>query len=157
MCTATDFKEVYDVGAEVCHLAYRVGLYGGLGVLHHYHAVLVVGVGDGESRLGQSVEECLFGVAIVLEGLVIVEVVAREVGEYASGEFQSANAFLVYGVRRALHEGVLASGLYHLAQELVQLYWVRCGVVGWYWLAVDIVAHGGQEATTVAELTEHII
>ena len=87
-----------DAGAEVSHLANGVGLHGSLCVLHHDHAVLVIGIGDGESRLGQSVEESLLGIAIVLKGLVIIEVITSEVGEDSTCEFQSADTLLSDGV-----------------------------------------------------------
>ena len=87
-----------DARAEVSHLTDGIGLDSGLRVLHHDHAVLVVGIGDGEGALGQSVEEGLLGIAVVLECLVIVEVVAGEVGEDASGELQSSDALLMNGV-----------------------------------------------------------
>ena len=87
-----------DACAEVGHLSDGVGLHRGLGVLHHHHAVFVVGVGNGEGRLGQAVEERLLGVAVVLERLVVVEMVACEVGEDAAGKLQSADALLCDGV-----------------------------------------------------------
>ena len=39
-------------------------------------AVLVVGIGNGKGSLRQSVEECLLGVTVVLECLVVIEMVA---------------------------------------------------------------------------------
>ena len=87
-----------DACLEVGCGASGISLHLSLCVLHHHHAVLVVGVGYGESCLGQTVEESLLSVAIVLESLVIVEVVACEVGEYASREAQSTDALLCDGV-----------------------------------------------------------
>ena len=144
-------------GSEVCHLSYRVGLHLGLAVLHHYHAVLVVGVGDGKCRLGQAIKEGLLGVAVVFKGLVVVQMVAGEVGEYASGKLESANALLGDGVRRAFHERIFAASLYHARQQCVELYGVGCGVVGGYCLVLDIVADGREQTTAVPHLTEHII
>ena len=142
---------------EVCHRASRVGLHGSLGVLYHDHAVLVVGVGDGEGCLRKSVEERLLGIAIVLEGLVIIQVVTGEVGKQASCEVETTDALLCDGVRRALHESILATSLYHSAQQLVQLDRVWSGVVGRDSLVFYIVAYGGQESTLMTELAEHII
>ena len=87
-----------DLALEVGQRAGRVGLHRGFGVLHHHHAVLVVGVGYGERCLGQTVEERLLSVAVVLERLVVVEMVACEVGEDAAREGQSADTLLCYGV-----------------------------------------------------------
>ena len=67
---------LYDASPEVCHGACGVGLHLCLRVLHHHHTVLVVGIGYGECVLWQHVEEGLLSVAVVLEGLVVVEVVA---------------------------------------------------------------------------------
>ena len=88
----------YYPGLEVGHAACRVCLDPGLGVLDHEHAVLVVGVGYGESVFGESVEERLFRVTVVLEGLVIVQMVACKVGKQASGKLQAAYSFLCDGV-----------------------------------------------------------
>ena len=146
-----------DSGSEVCHAAGRVGLHGSLGVLYHDHAVLVVGIGNGKGCLRQSVEECLLGVAVVLECLVVIEMVAGEVGEQASGKLQSSDTLLCDGVRRALHEGILAASLYHLAQEHVQLDRVWGGMVGRDSLVFNVVADGREQATLMTELAEHII
>ena len=87
-----------DACLEIGCGASGISLHLSLGVLHHHHTVLVISVGYGESCLGQTVEESLLSVAIVLESLVIVEVVACEVGEYASCEAQSSDTLLCYGV-----------------------------------------------------------
>ena len=146
-----------DAGAEVSHLPNGVGLHGSLSVLYHNHAVLVIGIGDGESRLGQSVEESLLGIAIVLEGLVIIEVIASEVGEDSTREFQSADTFLSDGVAGAFHEGILASSLYHLAQKHVQFDGIRRGVVSGNCFAVDIVDDSREQTALISHLAEHII
>ena len=112
-------------------------------VLHHEESVAVVGVGDGERLFVQSVKECLFRVAIVFKGLVIVQVVARQVCEDASREVQSADAFLCDGVGGAFHEGIVAALLHHLCQERVEGDGVGCGVVRFDGLSVNVVANGG--------------
>ncbi len=148
---------LYDVCYVVGGGACGVRLHGGLRVLRHYHAVLVVGIGDGEGTLRQVVEELLLCVAVVLERLVVVEVVARQVGEESTGEGQSADAVLRNGVAGALHKGVFAASIHHLCEEHVQLYGVRCGVVGGECLVLHVVANGGEQARLVAHLAEHII
>ena len=144
-------------GSEVCHAAGRVSFHGSLGVLYHNHAVLIVGIGNGKGSLRQSVEESLLGVTVVLECLVVIEVVAGQVGEQASGKLQASDTLLCDGVRRALHEGILAASLYHLAQEHVQLDRVWGGMVGRDSLVLNVVADGREQATLMAELAEHII
>ena len=89
---------LYDACAEVGHLTDRISFDRSLRVLNHDHAVLVIGIRDGEGRLGQPVEESLLRVAIVLESLMIVQMVAREIGEDASGKLQSADALLMDGM-----------------------------------------------------------
>ena len=142
---------------EVCHGARGVCLHHSLGVLHHHHSVLVVGVGYGESRLGQSVEERLLGIAVVLKRLVVVQMVAREVGEHSSCEVQTAYALLRDGMRAAFHERILTSCLHHACQQGVEFYRVGRGVVGWNLLVHNIVAHRREQSALVAQLCEHII
>ena len=142
---------------EVCHAFDGVGLDGSLGVLDHEHAVLVIGVGKCKGVFRQSVEEHLLGIPVVLEGLVVVEMVACEVGENTSHERQAADAPLMDGMAGTLHEGILAACRSHSGKEIVQLDGVRRGVVGRYFLVVDVVADGGKQTRFVSELAEHII
>ncbi len=132
---------LYDLRLEVGKCSCRICFYGSLCVLHHDHSVLVIGIGYGESRLRQTIEERLLGIAIVLECLVIVEMVTREVGKQASSEFKSADTLLCYGMTRALHEGILTSCLHHPGKQAVKLYRIRSGMVGWYCLVLDIIAN----------------
>ena len=147
----------YYASLEVSHAAYRVGLHLSLRVLHHNHAVLVVGVGDGEGRFGQHVEESLLRVAVVLESLVIVEMISCEIGEQTAGESESADALLRYGVRRTLHEGVLAACIHHAVKQFVQRYRVWRRVVCRHSLVNDVVAHGRKQSALMSHLREHII
>ena len=146
-----------NLALEVGHAPGGVGLDGGLGVLHHHHPVLVVGIGDGKGFLGQQVEKGLLGIAIVLEGLVIVEMVAGEVGEDASRKLQSADALLGDGMAGTLHKGIFAALLHHLGQQAVEFDGSGSGMVGGNGLAVDIVADGGEQAALVPHRAEHII
>ena len=86
----------YNLCLEVSHLASRVGLYLCLGVLNHHHAILVVGIGDSKGCLWQHIEECLLGITIVLECLMVVKVVASKVGEYTTGKLQTTDTLLSY-------------------------------------------------------------
>ena len=74
------------LGFEVGCRALGICLDRGLGVLHHEGAVLVVGIDDGEGAFGQYVEKALLCVTVGFEGLVIVEVVAGQVGEYSASK-----------------------------------------------------------------------
>ena len=142
---------------EVGHAPCRIGLHRGARVLNHHHSVLIVGIGNGKRLLGQHVEEGFLGIAIVLEGFVIVQMVACEVREHAAGEGQSANALLRDGMRTALHKHIFAPRLHHPMQQGVKRDGIRRGMVGRYGLVFDVVAHRGKQSATMAELSEHIV
>ena len=145
---AVDFKihtfkmTLQNLGLIVGHALCAVGLHLCLGVLHHEHTVLVVGVNHSKSLTGQHVEEGFFCVAVVLERLVIVEMVACEVGEQSACKLQSADATLGYGMAGTLHEGIFAALLDHLGQQCIELDGIRCGVRGGDGLVFDVVADG---------------
>ena len=85
-------------GTEIGHRACGICFYRCRSVLHHYHAVFIVAVGNGKSRFRQSVEEGFLGVAIIFECLVIIQMVARKIRKNASCEYQSPYPFLRYAV-----------------------------------------------------------
>ena len=76
----------------------RIGGHPCTGILHHDAAVAVVGVRQGESPGGQTVEKELLGLDIGGEGLVVVEMVVGDVGEDAPFEMQAADARITSGV-----------------------------------------------------------
>ena len=110
--------------------------------LEHDGAVAVVGVAEGEGVGAEAVEERFLGPEIVVEGAVVVEVVACQVGEYASGEGESGYAVLVGGMAAHLHEHVRAPGVGHAAEEGVELDGVGRGVLGGFAVGVDDIGHG---------------
>ena len=144
-------------GTEVSHRAGGIGLDGCLGILYHKQAVLVVGVGDGKGILAQTIEEGFLGIAVVLHGLVIVQMVACQVCEQASCKFQAADAFLCDGMAATLHKGIVATSIHHLCQQAVELDGVWSRMTGRDGLAFDIVTDRREQAALMAELTEHII
>ena len=148
---------LYDLGLEVSHRTGGISLHLCLRVLHHEQTVLVVGIGDGEGVLFQPVEEGLFGITVILEGLMIVQMVTGEIRKETTLETESADTLLCDGMARALHEGILASGVHHPGQQTVQLYGVRRGMVCGNGLVLDIVTHRGEQSALMAELPEHII
>ena len=83
-------------------------------------AVAVVGVRQGESPGGQTVEKELLGLDIGGEGLVVVEMVVGDVGEDAPFEMQAADTLLHDGVRRHLHEAIGAARVDHFAHQRVE-------------------------------------
>ena len=146
-----------DACPVVGHLACGIGLYGCTRVLHHEQAVLVVEVRDGEGGLRQHVEEGFFRIAVVLEGLVVIQMVAREIGEQSTGKLQPADALLGNGMAGALHEGIVATGIDHSGQQAVQFDGIGRGVRSGDGLVLDVVAHRRQQATPMPHLAEHII
>ena len=129
-----------DTGTEVGHLTYRIGLYLGLRILHHHTAVLVVGIGNGKGVLAQSVKKRLFGITVVLEGLMVVQMVACQVGKQSSSKGQATDALLGNGMTATLHEGVFTAGIHHLGQQFVELDRVWSSMVSGNSLVLDIVA-----------------
>ena len=146
-----------DAALEVGHRAKRVGVNRGVGVLCHHQSVLVVKVGEHKGVAWQGVEEGFLGAEVGIDGLVVVKMVAGEVGEDSSCEGQPADAVLGDGVRRALHKGVLAAFVGHTAEQTVEGDGIGRSVVGGDGLVVDVVADGAEQACLVSEGTEHLV
>ena len=142
---------------EVAKRSERIGVYFCLCILNHDHTVSVIGICQGESRFRQSVEECLFCLQVVFECFVIVQMVAGDVREDASGEPQPSDTFLGYRVRADFHEGIFAAFICHASQQFVQRDRVRSRMVGGYGFSVDIIAYRGDKSDLIAEFSEHII
>lgn len=84
-------------------------------VLRHYKPVLIIQVGQTEGVLRHVVEEFLLSFEIILHCLVIVQMVARQVGENTTCKTEPADTFLVDRVRTHFHEDILAPGVCHLS------------------------------------------
>ena len=87
-----------DLGLEVGHGAGRVCLYICFAVLYHYHTVLVIGIGNCKGVLIQTIEEGLLRIAVVLEGFVVVQMIACQIGEHTTCKLQAANTLLSDGM-----------------------------------------------------------
>ena len=146
-----------DAAAEIGLAAQGVCLAVGACVLQHHGPVAVVGIGQCEGSGGEGVKEHLLCGDVCLEGLVIVEVVAGKVGEYASPECQSGYAVLVCGMRAHLHRGIAASGFDHLCEQTVDGDGVGCGVVGGIGCGVDIVADRREESGLISHQACHLV
>ncbi len=105
---------------EIGHSTQRICVAACRGVLEHHLAIAVVEVGESERRAGQPVEKRFLGGKISVDRLVIIKMVAGEIGEHASGEMQSGYTVLVGGVGAYLHCGHRASGHHHAVQKLVE-------------------------------------
>ena len=139
-----------NLGMVVCYGACGVGMDAGAGVLGHDQAVLVVSVGYDECVGFETVEEALLGVAVVVEGLVVVDMIAREVGEECAIVVEPRNTLLRDGVAADFHEGVLAACVQHAAQQSVEFEGIWRGVRGGDGLVINVVADGGEQSCLVA-------
>ena len=146
-----------DLAAEIGHRAQRIGAHRRRGVLHHHASVPVVGVRQSESPLGQPVEKELLGPDVLGEGLVVVEVVVRDVRKDAAREIEAPRAFLHDGVRRTLHETVCAPGVGHFTHHSVQADRIGRGVGGFDLAAVDLVDHRRDQPGLVAHGPHQIV
>ena len=126
-------------------------------VLQHERTVLIVQIGQGESTLWQHVEELFLGIAVVGHGLVVIQVVMRQVGEDATSKMQPSNAILSHTVGTHLHKGVLTIFIHHLLQQSVQLDRVRSGVCRRNNLTVDNILNRREQTTIVARLGKESI
>ena len=146
-----------DAGRVVRQALAGVGDHFRGGVLDHHGTVLVIHVDDGVCLLGEVVEEQLLTAEVFGEGLVVIQVVVREVGEDAGGELQSGDPLLLHADGAHFHEAVAASGLHHLRQEAVDRDGVSRGIGGLQPLVVHIVGNRGQEAGGMAHRLEQAV
>ena len=152
------FERFFDnPGGIVGHGAHTVTAMTSLGVLQHHLTVAVVEVGDSKSLFLQAIEELLFGMQIVLERLMVVQVVACQIGEDAAIEVQAADALLIDGVARHLHENEGATGIDHLLEQVVEFLGIGSGE-GSVDRAVDhVVAYGRNQSAGISELGEELV
>ncbi len=148
---------LYEFTTVVGHRAQRVAPNPRPCILHHHPTVAIIHIRQGKCPLRECIEEALFGLQILGKGLVVVEVVVREVGKKSTRKVQPISALLYNGVRRTLHEAVVASGIDHLAQHPVQANRIG-GCMGRGHLSlVDLIDHGRDQPRTVAQLTHQLI
>ena len=148
---------LYDTCLEVSHRTDAIGLNGSFGVLHHKHAVLIVSICNSESTLRQHIKESLLRITIVLYSLMIIQMVASQIGEDTTCKLQSTNTLLGNGMTRALHEDILTTGFYHTMKQFIQFYGIWCCMTGGYRFALDIVAYRREQSTLITQFAEHII
>ncbi len=102
----------------------------------------VVEVHQCESVVAKAVEEALFSLEVCVEGFVIVEMVAGEIGEYAAFEVQTGNSALLCGMAAYFHCSEGAAGLHHIVQQTVYGQRVGSGLHGLVHGGIDYVAYG---------------
>ena len=102
--------------AIIRHRACGIGINGGFAVLGHDETILIVLIGDSKRCRFEVVEEAFFCITIVIECLVIINVVACEIGEKCAVEVESSNTSLRDRVAADLHESMGASCSYHFGE-----------------------------------------
>ena len=83
---------------EITQTTQRVSIYMRTGVLCHHQSVLVVQVGQAEGILRHVVEKLLLSLQVIFHCLMIIQMVARQVGEDTSGKTQATDALLIDGM-----------------------------------------------------------
>ena len=88
---------------------------------------------------------------------MVVQVVACQIGEDAAIEVQAADALLIDGMARYLHEDKGTSSIDHLLEQVVEFLGIGSGegsVDG----AVDyVVAYGRNQSARISELGEELV
>ena len=146
-----------DLRTVVRQCAGGVSMDGSFAVLGHDETVAVVFVRHRKGCGFEVVEEALLRIAVVIEGLMVVDMIAREVGEECSVEVESCYALLGDGVRGDLHEGMGAARIDHAAKEAVEFDGVGRGMGGGDGFGLDIVDDRGEQSGLVTECTRELI
>ena len=131
-----------DLCLEICRLLHGICLDGCMCILHHHHSVLIVDIGNCKCIGWQLIEEQFLCTDIVLERLMVVQMVASDIGKHATCKCQTANTVLDDGVRTDFHEYIFASGFCHLSQQTVQCNRVGSGMLSWDGFTIDIIHNG---------------
>ena len=143
----------FEIGCATHGISFHLGPC----ILYHHHAILVIGIGNGKSLARQSIKECLLGIAIVLKGLMVIQMITRQIGEDTSGKGESTYAMLCHTVAAHLHEGIFATFVGHAAQEIIECDGIGSGTFCGDGLSVNIVAYGTAQATLVTHAAEDMI
>ena len=93
----------------------RIGSHLGAAILRHHRTVFIIQVGQAEGLGWHIVKEALLGLKVVLEGLMIIQMVAGKIGKDSPGKAQSADALLRHAMRTDLHKGIFAARIGHAA------------------------------------------
>ena len=107
---------LHNTGFKIGHATNAISLDSCFGVLHHKQAILIIGIRNSKGSLWQHIEKRLLGIAIVLYGLMIIQVITSQISKDATSEFQTTNTLLGDGMTRALHESILTTCLYHASK-----------------------------------------
>jgi hypothetical protein len=88
---------------------------------------------------------------------MIIQVVASQIRKDTTSKFQSADTLLGNSMTGTLHKDILASGIYHPVEQIIQFDRIRCCVTGRYGFPLDIVAYRREQSALITQFAEHII
>ena len=136
-----------------------VGEVVALRVREHARARFVVDVHDGRlallhARLAHMVEEARLRAHVVLERLMVVEMILREVREDRRIELDARDAVLVERVGGDLHDDVVHARVAHARERVLQLDDIRRRVVDGQHLVLDHDLDRADEADLVARVAQ---
>ena len=127
---------------EIGQCAERIGQLPGSRILQHDKTGFVVRIRKCESRSRQIIEEFLLGFQVILDCLMIIQVITRQIGKDTSVERQAADTLLVDRMRTDFHKSILATGFHHPSHQIMKGDRVRCRMISRDCFAIDIIANG---------------
>ena len=87
------------------------------------------------------IEKRLLHIPVFQHVLVIIEVILCEVREDTTCKVKGMHPLLVDSMRANLHEGVLTTGIHHLAKQSIQGDGVHCSMSCWITISVHIIGY----------------
>ena len=130
--------------ADAVSANFRAGFARGCGKLFRVRIVRVED-GDARRRIDCAVEEQALGGEVVLHGLVVVEVVAREVGEDGDVEGDADHAALIERVAGNLGDELGGAARHAFGHQLEKIARLGRGVDGGAHFAGDVIFDGADE------------
>ena len=103
------------------------------------HAKIVIGIEYGGFQI-RPLEQARFGGGVIVHVAVVIEMVARQVGEYRDIECNPIDAALVESVRGDFHRHTRRTGIVVVRQQMLQADGVGSGVACSHQLAGEAVA-----------------
>ena len=143
-----------DPAPEIGERLQRVSLDLRAGILHHHHAVAVVGIGQRERSLRQRVEQHFFGPDVLSERMMIIQMVVGNVAENGADERESLDAVLHEAVRTDFHKTVFASAFDHFGHHAIQPDAVGRRMGRFALFGIDAVGYGRNQSHLISQPAE---
>ena len=83
--------------------------------------------------------------------------VTCQIGKDSSFKAETANAFLMNGMRTAFHKSILTTLFHHLRQQLVQRDSIRRSMIGRNSSLANVIAHGRTQAAFISKRRKYFI